>query len=69
MNKIGKVILSILGGMDVIMYLLTPIAIVLLLLAVSSILNNPLNKLSSIIFIIASLGSTIFRAIKIGWMK
>ncbi len=69
MNKIGKVILSILGGMDVIMYLLTPIAIVLLLLAVSSILDSPLNKFSSIMFIIASLGSTIFRAIKIGWMK
>jgi hypothetical protein len=64
MNKIKKIILSILGGCDVGMYIFTPI-----LLATIWINLSGVGKFNSMIFFMVALLATLFRAIKIGWMK
>jgi hypothetical protein len=61
MNKTKKIILSILGGADVVFYMSTP----LILLAIWSSINGQNLWLFSAIAIL----STIFRAYKIGWIN
>ena len=64
MNKIMKIILSVLGGIDTTIYMFTPIIITVLWVTV-----NGLNSYGSYFFYGLGLLATIFRAIKIGWMK
>lgn len=64
MNKFNKIMLSILGGVDTTFYIFTPIMLVVLM-GQSQILNDfQVNFIYSLGFL-----STIFRAIKIGWLK
>lgn len=64
MNKINKIILSILGGIDAVIYMFTPI-----ILSTIWINIGGLNNLSSYLFFTLGLLASIFRAYKIGWMK
>lgn len=64
MNKFKKVILSILGGVDVTFYMFTPILIAVLWVKLSSMENW-----TEYFFYAIGLLATIFRAIKIGWLK
>ena len=64
MNKIQKIILSILAGIDTTIYMFTPIIISAIWVSVSG-----LNNLGSYFFYIFGLLATTFRAYKIGWMK
>jgi len=64
MNKILKVIISILGGCSVVFELLTPIAVAL----VWGIVFNLSSSASKIILVVGGL-ATLFRAIKIGFIK
>ena len=64
MNKLQKIALSILGGVDVTFYIFTPILI--------SIMWIGLVQLTELyIYFIFSLGllATFFRALKVGWLK
>jgi hypothetical protein len=64
MNKIKKILLSFLAGVDVTFYMFTPI-----ILATLWINLNEVSKFSSFFFYGIGLLATLFRAIKIGWMK
>jgi len=64
MNKIGKIILSILAGVEVTFYLVTPILLASLWTAVFGF-----DSFGSNLIYAMGLGATIFRAIKVGWMK
>lgn len=64
MNNTKKAILAVLGAVDSVFYIFTPIMIASILGA-SGILSN---YQISLVFVTASL-SSIFRAIKIGWFK
>ena len=64
MNKLKKVILSILGGIDVTFTMFTPI----ILAAVWVTVSNLENWTEYFIYGIGLL-ATLFRAIKIGWLK
>jgi len=64
MNKLGKILLSILGGIDVTFKMFTP--------ALISIVWIELVNMSGVyMYLLLSLGmlATLFRAIKIGWLK
>ena len=65
MNKFKLVFLSILGGMDVLMRIMTPLILVWVFLAIFGIKGD----WTSYVLIILGIGSTMFRAIKIGWMN
>lgn len=64
MNKFTKVILSILGGVDVVFTMFTPILIAVLWVKVSN-----LENWTEYFFYGIGLLATMFRAIKIGWLK
>jgi hypothetical protein len=64
MNKITKILLSFLGGMDVLITCTMPI-----LLAVIWVTLFGFKNFGSYILIVASICSAIFRSIKIGWIK
>ena len=63
MNKIIKIMLSILGGIEITLTIFTPIILATLWINISGF-----NLGSYFIYGIGFL-STLFRAIKIGWMK
>jgi len=65
MNKINKVLLSIIGGMEVLVSVITPILLVLIWLSIFGIENH----WSTYAFLIIGWGASMFRAIKIGWLK
>lgn len=65
MNKIKKTIISILGASDVIITVLTPIILVVIYLAIFGIQKH----WTSYMFIIIACLSSLFRAIKIGWVN
>lgn len=62
--KLSKIIIAILGGVDVVMTMITPILLVLLCVNVFNL--NDFGE--NVLLIMASL-SCIFRAYKIGFMK
>ena len=64
MNKGKKIMLSILGGVDVTFYMVTPIIIAVLWVNVIG-----LAGFLDYFFYGIGLISTIFRAIKIGWLE
>ena len=64
MNNFNKVILSILGGIDVTFYIISPILISILWVNVFYINKMGLNMIYAI-----GLFSSIFRGIKVGWLK
>jgi len=64
MNKIGKIILAVIGACSVLMEILTPIAISLFW----GMFFN-LSGFASIIILIVGGVATIFRGIKIGWKE
>jgi len=64
MNKLIKIILSVLAGIDTVLYMFTPI-----ILSVIWVTIRGLDSIGSTFFYTLGLFSTIFRAIKIGWLK
>ena len=62
MNKIIKIMLSILGGMEVVVSIMIPILLVLVWLAIFGIKGD----WSTYVFLIIGWGASVFRAIKIG---
>lgn len=64
MNKLTKIMLSIMGGVDVVFYMITPILI-------SVIWTNlfGINDIGAYVMYAAGLVSSVFRGIKIGWLK
>jgi len=64
MNKIIKALLAILAGIDALMTIATPIILAALLMS----FNNGDTFRTLLIWVIG-IGATLFRAIKIGWMK
>jgi len=65
MNKIIKIIFSVLAGANVFITVSTPIFLILVWLALFGIPNH----WSSYTLIILALMASLFRAIKIGWIK
>jgi len=63
MNRGKKVMLSILGGVDVTFYMITPIIIAVLWVNVIG-----LSDFLDYFFYAIGLISSIFRAIKVGWL-
>lgn len=64
MNKIQKIIISILAGVETIFYIATP-----LLLGILWMFNFPTTNFTYWLILVIILISTLFRAIKVGWMK
>ena len=64
MNKLKKISLVILGGIDVVVTVITPIMLAIIWISLFGILNWT----SYFLLIICGL-SSLFRAIKIGWIK
>jgi hypothetical protein len=64
MKKTNKIILSILAGIDAVIYMFTPIIISAIWINITG-----LKSFGSYLFYILGLLATIFRAYKIGWMK
>jgi len=64
MNKILLVFLSIIGGIEVVFYMFTPIFLVTIWTSITGF-----NDWTSYFFFGMGLVATLFRAIKIGWMK
>ena len=64
MNKTTKIILAVLGGIDVTIYILTPIILSVIWMNIAGLENS----LTYLFFALAGL-STLFRSIKIGFMK
>ncbi len=65
MKKLNKILLSILGGIDVVVIVITPILLILVWLSIFGIKNH----WSSYVLIIIACLSSLFRGIKIGWIK
>ena len=65
MNKFTLILLSIIAGMDVLVRIITPIFLIWLWLSIFGIPNH----WSTYVFIFIGIGATLFRAIKIGWIK
>jgi len=63
MNKLQKVTIAILGGIETVFSIAMPTLIALLWIKYSSSVG-----VSSLILITAGIISTIFRAIKVGWL-
>lgn len=64
MNKFKKISLSILGGIDVTFYMFTPIMIVAIWFSLAN-----LSELQTYTILILGSLATLFRAIKVGWLK
>lgn len=64
MNKINKISLSVLAGIETVFYIFSPILLVALWVNVFGLYNFGSNLVYGI-----GLFATVFRAIKIGWMK
>ena len=64
MNKFKKIILSILGGIDVTFNIFTPILLAALWVSLG-VMNNWTDTFIYTIGLIA----TLFRAIRVGWLK
>ena len=64
MNNIQKILLAILAGVDTVIYLITPIILVILWVRI-----NGLNDWTSYFFWGLGLLAALFRGIKIGWMR
>jgi len=64
MYKIFKILLAILGGIDVTLYIFTPIILAALWVTVAG-----LNDWTAYFFYGIGLLATLFRAIKIGFLK
>jgi len=64
MNKFNTIILSILGGIDVTLKMFTPI-----ILAALWVIVIGLNNWTAYFFYGIGLLATLFRAIKIGWLR
>lgn len=64
MNKLLKILIAILGGIETTFYIFTPISLAALWIIVSG-----LNNWTSYFFYGIGLTSTLFRAIRIGWFK
>lgn len=66
MKKINKILLSIIGGMNVLVTIASPILIILIWLAIF----GKEGHWSSYIFLLIGWGASIFRAIKSGgWLN
>jgi len=65
MNKFTIVFLSILGGMDILVRIMTPIILIWVWLAIFGLNGH----WTSYVFILLGIGATCFRAIKIGFLK
>ncbi len=63
MNKKQKISLAVLGGVDATLYLATP----MILATLWGLVNG--FDWNAYVFYGIGIGSTLFRAIKIGWMK
>lgn len=64
MNKATKILLSTMGGVDVVVYTITPIFISLLWVNTFG-----LSDIGTYTMYCAGLISSVFRGIKIGWLK
>ncbi|HDK42722.1 MAG TPA: hypothetical protein ENG87_05040 [Candidatus Pacearchaeota archaeon] len=64
MNKFTLILLAILGGVEVLFYIITPIVLVIIWTSITGF-----NYWTSYFFFGLGLLATIFRGIKIGWMK
>jgi len=64
MNKTTKTTLAVIGGVDAALSIFTPI-----ILAALWVIVNGLNDWTSYFFYGIGLVSTLFRAIKIGWLR
>jgi len=64
MNKFNKILLAILGAIDVVMYMVTPIFLAVLWYSVVEVIDWKIY-----FFFTLGLFATLFRAIKIGFMK
>ncbi len=64
MNKLSLVLLAIFGGIEVVFYILTPMLLGIIWASISN-----LNHWADYILFGASLGATMFRAIKVGFLK
>ncbi len=64
MNKFTIILLAILGGIDVIFYIITPIILVIIWTSITGF-----NYWTAYFFFGLGLLSAIFRAIKIGFLK
>jgi len=64
MNKKLKIILAVLGGIDTTIYLFTPIILAAIWISIAG-----LNDWKSFLFYGLGLFSTLFRGIKIGFLK
>ncbi len=64
MNKLNKVLLSIIGGVDVVFYTITPILISVIWAKLFGI-----SEIGAYVMYGAGLISSVFRGIKIGWLK
>jgi len=64
MNKIQKILLAILAGIETVVYLITPILLVILWVKV-----NNLSDWTTYLFWGMGLLAALFRGIKIGWMR
>ncbi len=66
MNKITKIFLSIIAGMNVVINIITPIILVILYLALFGIKGH----WTTYAFLVIGWGASLFRAIKIGgWIN
>jgi len=64
MNNLNKVLLSIMGGVDVVVYMITPIFISLLWVKLFG-----MSDIGTLVMYGAGLISSAFRGIKIGWLR
>jgi hypothetical protein len=64
MNKVTKILLAIIGGIDVTFSMFLPIIVAALWIDL-----NGFNNWTSYLVFGVGLFSTLFRAIKIGWLK
>ena len=64
MNQILKIIIAIFGGVDTVFNIALPTLVALLWISFQDLIG-----LSSYILLIAGIMATIFRGIKVGWLK
>ena len=64
MNKLSKILLSILAGIEAVFYIFSPILLVALWVNIFGLYDFG----SSLVYMIG-LFATVFRAIKVGWMR
>lgn len=63
MNKLLKFIISVLAGIEVVFYLITPIVISAILVVFST------NEITTTLINVGGLLATLYRGIKIGFLK